>query len=161
MALGRRAGELAGIATTFLLGMYYLSQALRMPFWTERGIPGGGFFPTLLGIVMISLSLLLLVETLGELSRLHGGGEIDWGVIGKPLYVLLTLVGYLFLFRILGYVLASATLIWVLLWAFDPDRSAARRAAKATAASILIVGLFYVVFVSLLALDIPVWPFGG
>ncbi len=161
MTFGRRSGELAGSIATLLLGIYYLIQALRMPFWTAGGIPGGGFLPTLLGVGMIFLSLLWLVKTVAMPPVLRQGGEIERGAIRRPVYVLLALVGYLFFFRILGFVLVSVALIWVLLWVFDPDRSAWRRAVKGAAASVLIVALFYVVFVTLLALDIPLWPLGG
>jgi len=160
MAFGRRKGEIAGSVTTLLLGIFYLSQALRMNFWTSGGIPGGGFLPTLLGAGMITLSLLGLVRILAAEPVIQQEGKVDWGAIRKSLTVLLALVGYLLLFRILGYVLDSVALMWVLLWAFGSDRSALRRALMAAAASLIIVALFYGVFVSLLALDIPAWPSG-
>ena len=158
MTLGHRKGEIAGSVAPLLLGICYLSQALRMPFWTAGGIPGGGFLPTLLGVGMIALSLLGLAKILAAKPVLQQEGKIDWRAIRKPLFVLLALVGYLLFFKILGYVLASVALMWVLLWAFSSDPSVFRRTVKGAAASVLIVGLFYGVFVSLLALDIPVWP---
>jgi hypothetical protein len=155
MAFGHRKSEIAGSLVTLLLGITYLSKALRMTFWTSGGIPGGGFLPTLLGVGMIMLSLLGLLRTLVRQEE-----KIDLGSIRKPLYVLLALVGYLLFFKILGYVLDSVALMWFLLWVFGSDRSVFRRAVKAAAVSVLIVALFYGVFVSLLALDIPVWPSG-
>ena len=161
MAFGRRKGEIAGSVTTLLLGIFYLSQALRMPFWTSGGIPGGGFLPTLLGVGMTALSLLALARILAAKPAFQSEGKTDWGALRKSLIVLLALAGYLLFFRILGYVLSSLALMWVLLWAFGSDPSLLRRAMKAAAAGVLIVALFYGVFVGLLALDIPAWPSGG
>jgi hypothetical protein len=161
MTLKRRTGEIVGSVATLVLGTAYFLRALRMPFWGAGGIPGGGFLPTLLGAGMILLSLLLLGRTMAAKPASRQEAKIEWGAIRKPLYILVALVGYLVLFRILGYVLASVVLIGVLFWAFDPQRSVWRRAMIASSASILIVALFYIVFVILLALEIPVWPFGS
>lgn len=158
MDLRSRAPDLAAIAATSLLATSYLVYALRMPFWTAGGIPGGGFLPALLGVAMLLFSIALLIQTLTGEPRVGSG--LDWRASARPRSVLMALVGYLAVFRWLGYVLASVALISVLLWLFEPRRLTLRRTAAATAVSVVIVGLFYLVFVRLLALDIPAWPSG-
>lgn len=160
MSFGERTGDLVSSAVAMLLGAFYLVMALRLPFWTEGGNPGAGFLPTVLGVGMISLSLLLAAKTLREhpLSN-RAGGDFDQGTVSRPLFVLMALVGYVFLFPILGYLLTSVVLIWFLLWVFDPSLSSRRKAANATVVSISVVALFYVVFVRLLELQVPIWPF--
>lgn len=163
MKIGRRTGDLASGAICLLLGVWYLSEALRdLDFWTPGNQPGGGFFPTLLGSALVLLSCLLLFK--GLQIRLDLGEErtiVRRQAVARPLLVLISLAVWVYLFPILGYILSTWLLTGGLMWVFGSASSPRKRALAAVLISALGVIGFYGIFGVLFALQLPAWPSFG
>jgi|GEM_PF-5318512 len=102
MAFGRATSDTVGGSLGILLGVPYLTLALRMPFWTVGGNPGAGFLPTLLGSGFMAVSLSLLIKAFGERVPASTTGVPSQQYIQRPRYVLLSLIGYIFLFPLVN-----------------------------------------------------------
>lgn len=162
MNLGGRTGDKLCGAIGLLAGLFYLSQGIHLPIWTSGGNPGAGFLPMGLGIAFVVLSLMLMLKAWSAQHTVEREeSKVDWQTIAKPLLVFCALFAYIVLFPILGYLLTSVALIGFLLWAFDSGSAGLRKMIKTTALSVTVVVAFYVIFVQLLKLQLPAWPFSA
>ena len=128
-----------GIAFMVLAREYRMGTAARM---------GPGFFPTMLGGVVVALGLTLVVPALvrdGEaFPRLHF----------RPMLMLLLSIGvFAVLLQPLGFVLAAFALMVVGGFA-DPDLGF----LESVALSLFLTAFCVAVFVLLLGLPMPLWP---
>lgn len=163
MKVGQRVGGLASGAICLLIGIWYLSEALRnLKFWTPGNQPGGGFFPTLLGSALILLSCFLLYKSF-QIPQEPGEDRIviEREEVIKPLSVLVSLALWVYLFPILGYVLSTWLLTGGLMWFFGTASSPRKRALAAIVISVLGVIGFYGIFGVIFALELPAWPSFG
>jgi hypothetical protein len=129
-----------GAATVVLARDYPLGSAARM---------GPGYFPTLLGVLLAGIGVLVLLKSLtsaagGEVGRLH-----PWLL----LRVLLAVAAFALLLNPLGLV---ATAVVVVLLAASAGHEFRMREALIGAAALAL--LSYLLFVWGLNQPIPVWP---
>ena len=132
-----------------------LTQSLQLELYT-RGIPGPGFFPTLLAVAIAGLGALLVV------SRLRGP-EAEFGAftmpsrpeLGRALTVWFAIVVASAVINLVGFVATSTLLIAVLLLGVERLRT-----LKAVLTVVLIPVFLYAVFGLLLRVRLPTGPWG-
>lgn len=132
-----------------------LTQSLGFEFYS-RGIPGPGFFPTLLALAIGIVGILLVT------SRLRGP-DVDFGAFARPsrselgraLTVWFAIVIASVVIDLVGFVVTSAILIAVLLLGVERLRT-----WKAILTVILIPVVLYAVFALLLQVRLPTGPWG-
>lgn len=146
-----------GIGVFFtLFGMGAMAQALRLAFFQRNGIPGPGFFPTILAILLVILGCSLIFsrvrgtpEQFGSLT-VPDGTELRrvlgvWGAIGISVLML----------EVIGFVGAMFLLIAVMLLAIE------RLYTWKAGLTILVVPLmFYILFAVLLDVRLPTGIWG-
>ncbi len=155
-----RMGDMVGGGIALLLGVYYLFQAFQLKFWTVGGNPGAGFMPTVLGVALIFLSLILIGKAWREGASVASDTQasLDAAVLKRPFLILVALAGYVLLFPYLGYVLTSIGLVGFLLWTFDPSEPSSLKLTRTLVVSTSVVILFYLIFGIALRVEIPPWP---
>jgi hypothetical protein len=144
----------SGIAVT-LVGVWFLIESLKLDFYVD-GVPGPGFFPSVLAIVVIAAGMLLIgtrvarpESEFGEFNapapaQLHRSMGI-WGAL---------LVTSL-LVELIGFLLAMVLLVAAILLVIER-----RRGISTFAAVILIPLLAYLLFAALLQVPLPTGIFG-
>ena len=99
-----------GAVAMFLFGVFWAWVGMRYPMVSRDGGPGAGVLPTALGVIIAALALASFFRP--DVDR------IALPQIGRILVILAALVGYALLLDPLGYVIATALLLGVLLMAF-------------------------------------------
>ncbi len=144
-ALASRIHALVLIA----LAVWYLSQASQLLLW--RGvIPGPGFTPTVVGITLLLLAILLLRHPLPHGISILGSMASGSRRVPMELLVVAVLTAYILLLPAVGYILATVGLLLVLLRAYSNGSWFVDLAI-----SIGVSVLIYVVFKLLLAVNLP------
>jgi putative tricarboxylic transport membrane protein len=150
---GSRA-ELGLAAFVAAVGAFLLVQTagLRVP--ATSNVVGPKFFPTLVGIALIVVGVLLAVEVLrGRVAEPEAGEDVDptrptdWPTL---LLLLAALVVHLLLMLLIGYVLAAAALFWGAAFALG-----SRRRLRDAAVGVLLGVVLYVAFTRGLGLRLP------
>jgi hypothetical protein len=111
---------------------------------------GPGYFPTILGILLVFLGILVAVPALKANAEETHVGAIGW----RGLIVILgSVVLYAILLPRLGFVVSMAALVII------SAMASKEFTWKAALLSTVVLGIFsYAVFVKGLALQFPVWP---
>jgi putative tricarboxylic transport membrane protein len=104
-----RAKASAVAAVFFLAGVWICIEALQVPFGSLR-MPGAGFFPLLLGMMLSVFSVVLLGMSL---SSSEGGSTQVWPERREVLYLVASLVASVWLFDRLGFLLTMALFLGV------------------------------------------------
>ena len=99
-----------GAVAMFLFGVFWAWVGTRYPMASRDGGPGAGVLPTALGVIIAALALASFFRP--EVER------IQLPQFGRILIILGALAGYALLLDPLGYVIATALLLGVLLIAF-------------------------------------------
>ena len=99
-----------GAVAMFLFGVFWAWVGMRYPMVSRDGGPGAGVLPTALGVIIAALALASFFRP--DVDR------IALPQIGRILVILAALIGYALLLDPLGYVIATALLLGVLLMAF-------------------------------------------
>jgi putative tricarboxylic transport membrane protein len=132
------------------LAVAYLLATRQIPA-LEIGDPlGPRAFPQLLGAGLILAAILLFVETLKKAPRAEGGAAAagsHWGVVA---FVTVWTGAYFLLFEALGYVVASAAYLLVLMAVFNRGRWAMN-----VATAVLFSAVTYWVFTRQLGVTLP------
>jgi len=102
-----RAGSVAGVF--LLVGAWICLEAIQVPVGTVR-MPGAGFFPLVLGLTLVVLSLALLAMNL--LSPAAGPTRV-WPERPEVLYLLGSMVAAVWLFERAGFLLTMALFLGV------------------------------------------------
>lgn len=137
---------------SFALAVAYLLATRQIPA-LEIGDPlGPRAFPQLLGAGLILAAILLFVETLKKAPRAEEEGAAaaagsHWGVVA---FVTVWTGAYFLLFEALGYVVASAAYLLVLMAAFNRGRWAMN-----VATAVLFSAVTYWVFTRQLGVTLP------
>ncbi len=136
-----------------LIATLYLYENTKLLLW-EGTTPGSGFFPMLLGIVLIVLTILLFVKVTiaakdDSLSRSEGLFPSKSGFL-RLLYLIGVLIVYVLTLQLLGYVLSTLLFLCALFLAWDP-----KRPWSVVALTVVIVLCTYVLFVLLLEVRLP------
>jgi hypothetical protein len=128
-----------GIAFMIVAQRYRLGTPARM---------GPGFFPTILGGVLVALGLSLAVPAL-----VRSGEPLPRFGLRPLLTVLAAVIVFALLLQPLGFVLAAVILVLISGFA-DPELRPAETLGLALLLTVFSVGIF----VALLGLPLPLWP---
>ena len=134
-----------GAAAMLLFGLFWAWVGSGYSMTSRDGGPGAGVLPTALGIIIAALALASFFRP--EVDR------IALPQIGRILIILGALAAYAFLLEPVGYLIATALLLGVLLMAF-----AERRQWWQPVAAIAISFGTYAVFRLLLSVPLPPDP---
>jgi putative tricarboxylic transport membrane protein len=133
------------------IGILILWQGKGLSFGSPHA-PGAGFFPALIGVILIVLALVLIVR--GDKGT-EGGGRLSASSITRVLGVFAALLAYFLLLEYLGFVVVSFLLMaFFFLWV------ARQRWYVALSSAVLCIGLAYVLFDVLLKSSLPKGVFG-
>jgi putative tricarboxylic transport membrane protein len=146
-----RANAYAGAVLT-LFAVYFVSESLRLPFWTPVG-PGPGALPLLYGSLFGLCALILLLTNLRRGPR----EESETVLAGWRLSAVV--LGALFVATILTKLLGML-LIMFLFMAFHTLVVERVRWTAAIVASLLTAGGFYLVFEVLLGIPLVIGVLG-
>jgi putative tricarboxylic transport membrane protein len=135
------------------IAVFYLFKTAKLAIWKGTTL-GPGFFPLLLGIALVALTILLLVKaTLApkdhSLSLPERFLPSRSGLL-KLLYLIGALVVYVLTLQPLGYLLSTLLFLCVLFLAWDP-----KRPGLAVAVAVGTVLCSYVFFDLLLQVQLP------
>jgi putative tricarboxylic transport membrane protein len=98
------------VAAVFLLvGVWICVEALQVPFGSLR-MPGAGFFPLVLGVVLGALAVILFGT---DLASPAAGSTRIWPERREVLYVLASLIAAVWLFDRAGFLLTMALFLGV------------------------------------------------
>jgi hypothetical protein len=128
-----------GIAFMVLAQRYRLGTPARM---------GPGFFPTILGGVLVALGLSLTVPAL-----IRSGEPLPRFRLRPLLSILAAVIVFALLLQPLGFVLAAVILVLIGGFA-DPELPPVETLGLALLLTVFSVGIF----VALLGLPLPLWP---
>lgn len=132
-----------------VFGVLFIVWSTEYQFGTTQRM-GPGYFPTILGILLVFLGILVGLPTFKHDSQETHVEKIGWRGL---LVVLGAVILYALLLPRLGFVVSMATLVIL-------SAMASREFTwKAALLSTVVLGLFsYLVFVKGLELQFPVWP---
>jgi putative tricarboxylic transport membrane protein len=136
-----------------VIAVFYLFKTTKLAVWKGKTL-GPGFFPLLLGIALVALTILLLVKaTLAPKDPSRSLPERFFpsrsGLL-KLLYLIGALVVYALTLHPLGYLLSTLLFLCVLFLAWDP-----KRPGFAIAVAVGTVLFSYVFFDLLLKVPLP------
>jgi putative tricarboxylic transport membrane protein len=154
MKTGRRGNGMDRIAGGIILviGMAIIWQATRLHIGNFT-VPGPGFFPLLLGIVVVLLSVCLIVfaeETGGDKS------SFSWGNLKRVASVFGVLLFYGAVLELVGFLIASFVLLLYLSLVIGKQRI-----AGALLRAVIMTGLSYLLFDVVLKTQLPKGIIGG
>ena len=132
-----------------VFGVLFIAWSAEYQFGTTQRM-GPGYFPTILGILLVLLGILVALPTFKHDAAETHVGEIGW----RGLTVILgSVLLYAILLPRLGFVISMASLVIL-------SAMASREFTwKAALLSTVVLGVFsYLVFVKGLELQFPVWP---
>lgn len=146
--------ELAGALLLMAFGVFVAVMAWDWPYLTKDG-PGPGFFPLWIGIAMAGLSGALVVLQLADVRRGRPVHRTNWKGSSSILAGCVALIVATALLKPIGF-FASYMLLTVFLvrWVFRQSWTAALTVSLASA------GGFWILFVELLRVQLPVGPWG-
>src|SRR4051812_10785569 len=104
-----RAGDFWSGLVLAALGAYILSEARAWVYIGEDG-PGAGFFPLWYGILMVVLSLVLVVRSLG--TRDETMSAVKWIGVRRALACWAAFVVAAALLKLAGFMVSFALLTW-------------------------------------------------
>ena len=132
-----------------VFGVLFIVWSMEYQFGTTQRM-GPGYFPTILGILLVFLGILVALPTLKHDSAETHVERIGWRGL---LVILGSVVLYAIFLPRLGFVISMATLVIL-------SAMASREFTwKAALLSTVVLGIFsYLVFVKGLELQFPVWP---
>jgi hypothetical protein len=138
----------------FAVGLFVFVQSLRLPIWSMTG-PQEGFFPLMVAVIMIGVSLTLIYKTFG-LTEARGknilsemGGREKSNIFRLLSYAILMLLLSLFLEKV-GF-LASGMLFLIMILKFV-EKHSWKTTLWIACISIL---LSYLIFVNFLGVPLP------
>jgi putative tricarboxylic transport membrane protein len=153
----RRAELITGLVVA-AIGAYALSLALNMALFGANSVPGPGFFPRLLSGLLLGLGLLLAVNSIRRRAK-PADADADQDAERPPNQARRQLrAGSVWLcyalsaplLTILGFVPATALLVFVLLFAIE-----GRRNWRSLVAAIVIPVATSALFVDVLTITLP------
>ena len=145
---GKDVGDILGGALLIAIGLFAAIYALRYDVGTA-GHMGPGYFPVVLGLVLIGLGVIIAVPAF---ARKGEAIEFRWQPLGL---VIASIVLFALTLRPLGLVLATVASVFV---AASADRNFSWTGRAVVSAGIAL--LVYLIFRLGLGMNLPVWPRG-
>lgn len=151
-----RETDLLSGAIIAVFGVFMLVQSLQLSFYIEE-IPGPGFFPALLAILLIALGGWLVVTRLLHAPNHDDGFETPSRRQGtRALSLWVVVLAAALLVGPLGFPIAMFLLVGVILFVIE-----GRRGLAAVLTTVLLPVLSWLLFGELLQVPLPVVPFGS
>ena len=135
----------------FLFGLFVIWQASKLEFASSYGA-GSGFFPFWLGVAIVSLALLVIVAAWRNPSNPDNAVAPHWSK--QKIAAYLALLAFVSTVEIVGFIIAI-TFLSAFLFKLEGE-SWLRALAVASATGIG----FYLFFVRLLSVTLPLGPLG-
>jgi hypothetical protein len=137
-----------------------LLRAFDLQLTVENGVPGPGLFPALTSALLVVLGLLLVGSVFARTPRPGSGAAVSesgWrrSELQRVGVVSVGFVIGVVLLPVLGFLLTGVLLVGYLILGHER-----RRSIGAAAAVVLIPGLTYLIFVTLLGVRLPEGVFG-
>jgi hypothetical protein len=132
-----------------IFGVLFIVWSTEYQFGNTQRM-GPGYFPTILGILLVLLGILVALPALKADAEETHVDKIGWRGL---LVILGSVILYAILLPRLGFVIAMASLVII------SAMASKEFTWKAALLSVIVLGAFsYVVFVKGLELQFPVWP---
>ncbi len=128
------------------LGLYVILTARTFPEGTG-GVLGPGFFPILLGILLIGLSALQLFNTRKEKAV---ATAFLTESTKRVLFACLIIIGYMAGIAILGFLISTPLFLFGIMWFFS-----VRKWSTLLISSIATTAVLYFVFLKFLSVSLP------
>lgn len=128
------------------LGLYVILTARTFPEGTG-GVLGPGFFPILLGILLIGLSALQLFNTRKEKAV---ATAFLTESTKRVLFACLIIIGYMAGIAIFGFLISTPLFLFGIMWFFS-----VRRWSTLLISSIATTAVLYFVFLKFLSVSLP------
>jgi putative tricarboxylic transport membrane protein len=141
----RNKRDMIFAAVLIPLGIAVIIEAFRLKLGTPLH-PGAGFFPLLMGLVLIALSTLLFIR--GWVK--HGKAHQPFGEWKEAIIVVAAQAFYVATLDVLGYVISSIVLSFAVLWSME-----VRSWKTLLGASLILSVGAYILFRYLLAVELP------
>ena len=142
-----RDGDVISGAMVAALGVFIVIEASQWGYYASTG-PGPGFLPTIYGVAMVALSLLLITNKVR--GRPEERRAIDWPATRRALFTWVAFVIAAALLKPLGFVLSFALLTFAIV-AFVFRRPLLKAAATAALTALA----FYLTFPVALGVALP------
>lgn len=150
-----RKVDVSAGAILIACGVFVLTQSLPLNFYSE-GVPGPGFFPTLLAIAMAVAGGLLLFTRLRRPEAALGEFELPSRTqAGRSLGLWIAILVAVLAVDVVGFLAAMVLLVAVLMLGIERARS-----VPAIATIVLTPLLAYLLFAQLLQVPLPAGLFG-
>jgi putative tricarboxylic transport membrane protein len=104
-------------AALFLVSVGYTWLAFGMKF-TSDGRPGGGFLPTIIGIILVILTGIELYKVMKE-SKTNKKPEDGTPYLKDIIYLIILIALMIFFLRIIGGLIAMILFVYGVLFAFN------------------------------------------
>ncbi len=108
-----KADTITGIIF-ILIGLVFLSMAWPFPAGTDDGVPGPGYFPILLGALLILLSLIMIVTGIVKKTSYHFFDDLFKANAGTLLLTIATITAYLALWNSIPFILNTSAFLFIL-----------------------------------------------
>lgn len=153
-------GELLLSLALLLLGLVVLLDGVRQPEAKSASGIGAGFFPVIVGCVLMVVSILLVIEVLrgkrGEAEDADGDVDTSKLAAWQLLLSAGAIVWFILTLELLGYILASAVTFWMIAFAMG-----SRRHVRSAVIAVLLSTAIYVLFTQVLRISLPGGILGG
>jgi hypothetical protein len=146
-------GDILSGAVLAALGIYVIAEARVWTYYASDG-PGPAFFPTIQGVALVGLSLLLIARTLRRPVTAKEG-KVDRDGVIRALATWAAVAGSIALINLIGFLLAFALLTFFMVVVIF-KRSLVVGVATAVGCALA----FYLTFPVLLGSSLPVGPLG-
>jgi putative tricarboxylic transport membrane protein len=147
-------GELALSLALLALGVVVVVDGVRQPASTSASGVGAGFFPIVVGSVLIVVSALLVVQVLrgkrGESEDSDGDVDTSKLALWQMLVTGAAVVWFIVTLDLLGYIIASTVTFWAIAFAMG-----ARHHIRNALIAVLLSTSVYLLFTQLLRIDLP------
>ena len=130
----------AGFLVAF--GAYIVWNALGYGYLRGR-VPGPGFFPLLVGVALIGVSVVNLVRSLRGIEILEA--DFDWGGFYKTLGIIAAFIAFILVTPFLGMLPAGSLFVLVTAFIIEPRRET-RFALKIVAVAVTFPFICYLLF---------------
>ena len=152
-------GELVFTSFLFLAGVVVLWDASQLPELASADFVGNRTFPSIVGWMLVVLSILQLISVArGNLGEPEGveGGQVDSKLRLKPFFLMIAgLLFFVFGLPIIGFPIAATVLFTLVVFALNPVKTKWFIAVPIAAATAAVV---YFGFTLGLQIDLP-WGF--
>lgn len=140
---------IAGVG--ILVSAAMIALALALPVSPGTGDPGAGFWPLILGALLMGLSVLLLIVSIADRKRLANKTFTLYLPANRRVYVTIALlIAFCIVLYTLGFYGAALLFIPAIMWILEE-----RRIKVIAATTVLTVGGIWLIFGILLHIQLP------